>query len=107
MDERLAAQQIADQLDCLIGKVYTSLKRHDIQRRNPGEFSRKYPQLRDLEIGESIDVERPKTNGKYQSRFYPMGKSLGIRISVRTMIRKPCGSLEWSRDINFDISCGL
>jgi len=63
IEKRLSAQQIADHLDCLIGKVYTSLKRHGIEHRSP----RKHPELRDLKIGESIEVLRPKTTGNTQA----------------------------------------
>jgi len=85
IDKGLSAQQIADHVGCLIGKVYTSLKRHGIDRRERGLVSRKYPQLRELNVGESIEVPRPQTKWKYQSYFYPMARSLGIRVSVRTI----------------------
>ncbi len=81
----LNAREIADHLGCKIGIVYRDLEHHGIDRRVSGNSSLKYPQLRELNIGESIEVPRPQTKWKYQSYFYPMAKTIGIRVSVRTI----------------------
>lgn len=52
--------------------------------RTQGEMAIKYPQIRELKPGESIDLPRPQTRN-YYVLFYSMAKLAGIRVSLQTI----------------------
>jgi hypothetical protein len=53
-----------------------------IRRGSPQE---RYPQFRVMKIGDSIEVNRPKWKGVWQSQFYVWAARSGIKVSVRTL----------------------
>ncbi len=60
VEQQLTVDQVADRLNTSPCVIIRELDKHGIQRRTPKTWAVKYPQIRDLKIGESIDL--PKSN---------------------------------------------
>ena len=82
VEKWLNAREIADHLGCQIGIVYKDLEHHGIDRRVRGHISRKYPQLRELNIGESRKYHGRKRNGSI--------KAISIRWLKQLVFACPC-----------------
>lgn len=85
VDEKKTGKEIGLEIGVSATTVFKRLARYGIDRRRPADWKRKHPELAGLEVGESLIVPRPKRRTKYQHYYYFMGKSLGIRISVKTL----------------------
>lgn len=75
---------IAKELRTSTGRVNELLDAFKINRRTKRVRRMKYPQLRELKIGESIDLPRPVWK-RPQTSFYSMANTIGIRVSCRTI----------------------
>lgn len=86
VDQGMSASLIAQSLGVGYYTVTGWLDKYGIPVRKPGEANIIFPQLRELKIGESMDVPRIQTtNKKTWTRYYHMAKSAGIRVSLKTI----------------------
>jgi|SRR5688572_5200352 len=58
IDEGLTVEKVAERLNAKPGAILKAMQRHGIDRRKPEAWTTKYPQLRELKIGESADLPR-------------------------------------------------
>ncbi len=65
-------------------RVYELLHEFNFKRRSKRVRPVKYPQLRELEIGEYVDLPRPPGKQPHGS-FYSMAKIAGIRLSCKAV----------------------
>lgn len=84
LDQKLSGREIAIRFNVKQSAVYYWLKAFNIKSRGPGCY-RKYPELANLQVGESMTVPRPKKQGRFQHYFYPMAQKHGIKVSVKTL----------------------
>ncbi len=85
VSDRLTVKQIADRLDSKPGKILYAMNEYGIERRKPETWSTKYPQLRELKVGQSVDMPRKANWIKPAVQYYGMAKKAGIRVSTRTI----------------------
>lgn len=84
VDQKLSARQIGERLKVTPRYVYNWLRIYNVKSRRRGARI-KYPEIGKLQVGESIDIPRPQTSGKFQHYFYPMAHRYGTKISVKTL----------------------
>ena len=82
--QRLPIVQVAARLGLTAGIITQELKKHGIERRPRGSRARKYPDLSQLQIGDSVLVPRPSHKRPYPY-FCELSKKAGIRISIRSI----------------------
>ena len=58
-------------------------ERHEITRRRAGATA-KYPEVRKLKVGESVDLPKGEWK-KPNTQFYGMAQVAGIRVSTRSI----------------------
>src|SRR5687768_10468968 len=56
--DRLTIQQIADRLDSKPGTILYAMEEFGIERRKPETWATKYPQLKELKVGDLVDLPR-------------------------------------------------
>ena len=78
----LFIREVAERLNETPDRIRRAMHQCGIPRRRRGGQP-KFPQLRKLKIGESIDL--PVTTKKRHLSCYDMAKKAGIRVSVRTL----------------------
>src|SRR5687767_4632870 len=61
------------------------MKVYGIECRKADAWMVKFPQLRKLEIGESVDRPKLLTRPKPHTQFYQMAATIGIRVSTRSI----------------------
>jgi predicted DNA-binding protein YlxM (UPF0122 family) len=84
--DRLTVAEVADKLNTTNAIILRAMKIHGIKRRSPGTV--KYLQLRELEIGVSVDLPKLLTRPRPHTQFYQMATKIGIRVSVRSIDKK-------------------
>lgn len=75
---------IAKELRTYTVRVYELLHEFNIGRRSKRVYPFKYPQLRELKIGEYVDLPRPPGKQPHGS-FYSLAKITGIRVSCKAV----------------------
>lgn len=75
---------IAKELHTSTGRVNELLDEFKINRRSKRVYPMKYPQFRELLIGEFLDLPRPAGKQPHRS-LYSMAKTAGIRVSCKTI----------------------
>ena len=84
VSDRLTVNQIAERLNSTRGKILYAMNEFGIERRwSAGKA--KYPQLRELKVGESLDLPRKANLDKPHLQYYQMAKKAGIRVSTRSI----------------------
>jgi predicted DNA-binding protein YlxM (UPF0122 family) len=79
--ERLTLHQVAERLNTKFDRVYQAMDKYEVPRRKPGSRDGRYPGLRKLAVGESIDLHNPSRQP--HANFYAVAKAARIRVSVR------------------------
>lgn len=85
VEEKKPVYVIAKELRIYTARVYELLDEFNIKRRTKRVRPVKYPQLRELKIGEYIDLPRPPGKQPHGS-FYSMAKIAGIRVSCKAVV---------------------
>ena len=83
--DRLTVAEVAEKLNTTDGVIRRAMKIYGIERRKPGALMVKFPQLRSLEIGESVDLPKVRTLPNPHIQFYQMAAKIGIRVSTRSI----------------------
>ena len=81
--EKLTVQCVAERLKCSIKKVIRAMDRYGMERSRPVGTGRKYVELNNLAISESVVMAKPDARGKWQGSLYLSAKGRGMRVSVR------------------------
>lgn len=84
VEEKKPVYVIAKELRIYTARVYELLDDFNIKRRTKRVHPVKYPQLRELKIGEYVDLPRPPEKQPHGS-FYSMAKIAGIRVSCKAV----------------------
>lgn len=84
VEEKKPVYLIAKELRIYTARVYELLDEFNIKRRTKRVRPVKYPQLRELKIGEYIDLPHPPGKQPHGS-FYSMAEIAGIRVSCKTL----------------------
>lgn len=79
--QKLTIGEIAAELKLTRAIVSREIDRHGIAKRHPSNWHVKYPELRKLKIGKSIELPRPNGVRTY-STFHEMALRANIRVSV-------------------------
>ena len=87
--EQLTVKQVAERLHTTDGIIRGEMEKYGIHRKVRGHHRAKYPQLRNLKIGESADIP-PSNRLKPHTQFYSMASRVGIRVSVRSSDGMQC-----------------
>ena len=82
LKERLTIRDIAARVNFCSTTVSREIDRHGIAKRPSSSYTVKYPELRELQVGESIEFPKPKGSIPHMS-FYRMAQKANIRVSVR------------------------
>ena len=88
VDDRLTVAEVAEKLKTTYWVIVRAMKIYGIERRKPGALMVKFPQLRRLEIGESVDLPKVPTLPNHYIQFYQMAAKIGIRVSTRSIDEK-------------------
>lgn len=78
--QKLTIGEIAAELKLTRAIVSREIDRHGIAKRLPSNWHVKYPALRKLKIGKSIELPRP--NVRTYSAFHEMAQRANIRVRV-------------------------
>ncbi len=82
VDEKLNIRETAKRLNSNATSISKQLDRNGIEKRSSGFLNRKYPELYQIKIGESVLIKRPTTKKPY-STLYKRVKKIGIKISIK------------------------
>ena len=83
---KLSVVKIAALFNVSSDTIRKELERHKIQMLDPSTRNVKYPQLRELKIGESIELPRPPGSNPWMP-FHRMAAKTNIRVSTKTIDR--------------------
>jgi len=85
VNQKLSVDEVARKLRSKPAIVARSMDCHGIERRRPGGGLRiKYPEIRNLRIGDSVDLPQPISScRKPHPYFHAIAKNAGIQVSVR------------------------
>jgi len=92
-EDELTLVEIADKLGSKPDRIREMMERHGIDRRQRGGRP-KYPQLRRLAVGESIELPKSERKKPHLS-FYDMARKAGIRVSVKRVDETTYRSHGW------------
>src|SRR5688572_11621897 len=84
--DQLTVIEVAEKLNTTDSVIRRAMKIYGIERRRPGTV--KFPQLRKLKIGESVDLPKLLTRPRPHTQFYQMAAKIGIRVSTRSINEK-------------------
>lgn len=84
VEEKKPVYVIVKELRTHTVRVYELLDEFNIKRRTKRVRPVKYPQLRELKIGEYVDLPRPPGKQPHGS-FYSMAEIAGIRVSCKAV----------------------
>jgi len=82
-DEGVPVYKIAKQLEADFRSVVRELKRHRIKRHSVRRSIRRYPELDELKVGQSVEVPKRKVKNQCGA-YYSAAFVRGIRVSVRS-----------------------
>ncbi|MDI1240803.1 MAG: hypothetical protein PSX80_02635 [bacterium] len=86
VEENKPITEIVGMLNVTPGLVSKTLRYLGIPIKRGGVRSIVYPELRQLKIGESLELPRvPGTRRHAYTRYYVMAKKAGIKVSVRVI----------------------
>ena len=86
VDEDRPVREISKLLNLSVNAVSESLREHGVMIKRGGMRTIVFPELRNLNIGESLELPRVISNSKQTYvRYYEMAKSAGIKVSVRSI----------------------
>jgi hypothetical protein len=83
VEELQPMKKIAAELKVPLGHVVDALDRAGVERRRGAP--RIYHQLGELGVGDALVVAKPTCKGKWHSIFYDRARSVGIKLSVRSL----------------------
>ena len=84
VERKMSVAEVATELGCSGESVFRLLVKYGIARL--GHDRRfKYPELKELKIGESLEYPRPDIGRKIYSDFYVRAKKAGIKVSIKTI----------------------
>jgi predicted DNA-binding protein YlxM (UPF0122 family) len=83
-DEELTLAKIGKSLDISETRIRDHLVECGVEIRSAGTF-RKFPQLGELKVGESILLPKPKSKRSLYFSFYRMARLFKIRISLKSI----------------------
>lgn len=82
--DKLSVVKIAALFNVCSDTIRKEFERHDIGILDPSMRSVRYPQLRELKIGESIELPRPPGSNPWMP-FHRMAAKTNIRVSTKTI----------------------
>jgi hypothetical protein len=83
VSERLTVKQFAEPLGSTPGKILFAMNAHGTERRKRETWATKYPQLKELKVGDSVDMPSKANWCKPAVQYYVLAKKAGIRVSTR------------------------
>lgn len=86
--EGLTVAQVAERLNTTSSVIIREMDVFGIERRKPDAWMVKFPELRKLKVGESIDLPKLTTRLRPHTQFYQMATTIGIRVSTRSIDEK-------------------
>jgi hypothetical protein len=83
-DEKLPAYKIAKKLRVSYKTVVSVLELYGIERRSQSSAIRRFPELDNLKVGESVEVPKGQIKNPHIN-YYCAASVRGIRLSVKTV----------------------
>ena len=84
VNQKILPSKIAEMFGLSYKSIRGYLLKHNITMHQPGSFYIKYPQIREMKIGKSLEFPKPAKR-QFYGDFYLMAKTGGIRVSVQTI----------------------
>ena len=84
VNQKIPPSKIGEMFGLSDGGIRGYLLKHNIPMHPPGAFYIKYPQIREMKIGESLEFPKPAKR-QFYGDFYSMAKNAGIRVSVQSI----------------------
>ncbi len=85
VNQKLSPAKIGEKFGLTNSAIRQYLIKNNVPIRGRGESFIKYPQIREMKPGESIELPRSKTKKNPFVDYYMMAKKAGIRVSMQTI----------------------